>query len=46
MFFFFLVAYVSNRHNSIQFGICDRPWRILGVEQCDADHLVDTGLRF
>lgn len=39
------MAHVGDRHHSVQFGVRHRPRRVLGAEQRDADHLVDTGLR-
>lgn len=43
--YFFSVAHVGDHHHSVQFGVRDRPRRVLGAEQFDSDHLVDTGLR-
>lgn len=44
-FFFISVAHVGDRHHFVQLGVRHRPWRVLGAEQRDANHLVDTRLR-
>lgn len=39
------MAHARDRHYPLQPGVCDRPRRVLGAEQRDANHLVDPGLR-